>query len=485
MGGTNSVAKKAGPQVDYFAEGLRSLQEGRFTCSEIYFHQLLKNHPGRIFWNDLLTAAFSGSGAGQKKGGTSKWVEDLDEEKGGEFSPTKNAARSYGKGEIELPVDERLADVMEYAWLTADIAFAYLKDRRRMSQSLALVYSHFVCVHMQLLLHFLTMYMEEQTLRGGLGGDYWDEEANNGENNENPLNPKEGGSPAPRRSADIAQVGPILELLECQCKYLWYSFSANYTLLALMLAKDASETKTRHTILSNAIDSCKILEDTLWRKASENPRDPLSGLILRHMPAASRNRFKKKDELYQPTLENKNLYYCSVTGATPVGQETFLFISRSFNPAISVLLPLTTVLPVTLVISGASNVAPLSVVQPPSQRSAFHYLSWIASSDCNVTPGQSSNLNGQLSSPGNDVGAQATEENCLICIAVFLAEAELMACTGDGPRAEEIYSATLDMVAAMYGENSREMDIIQNLAEDFKECQIAEPADRDIAFIEF
>eukprot|EP00796_Vickermania_ingenoplastis_P003633 gene3633-2568_t len=470
MGGSSSKEETA-RNIDYFAEGLTALREGRFTYSEIYFHQLLKNHPGRAFWSDLLTAAFRPS-EGKKGGKTdveSKWVEDLDEDG---FGGKGDRVGDYMKSDVELPVDDRLADVMEYAWLTADIAFAYLKDKRRMSQSLALVYSHFVCVHMQLLLHFLTMYLEEQSIRGGLEG-YWSDDRDGADGGDNPL---VGNGPQP---VDLTVVGPILELLECQCKYLWYSFSANYTLLALMMAKDTPDAKARHAILSNAIDSCKVLEDTLWRKASENPRDSLSALILRHMPTASRNRAKKNDELYQPELENKNLYYCSVTGATPVGQETFLFVSRNFNPAISVLLPLTTVLPVKLYISGQNNVAPISVVQPPNQRSAYHYLSWIASGESNVTPGQSDNLNVQLSHTDNTIEPLATEENCLTCIAIFLAEAELMAASEEIGRAEDIRAATMDMAAAMYGEQSREMDVIQNLAEDFKQCQLAIPSERD------
>lgn len=467
MGAASSKDKEVNPSLDYFTEGLEALREGRFTYSEIYFHQLLKNHPGRVFWSDLLTAAFHTNPhqENEKKGG--KWGDDVDED--GFSKGTKKVRPQVRKSSVELPVDDRLADVMEYAWLLADITFAYLKDKRRMSQSLALVYSHFVCVHMQLMLHFLTMYIEEQSIQGGLEG-YW----NNGEREgENPL---ENRNPVP-----LSEVAPILELLECQCKYLWYSFTANYTILALMMVKD-SDPKTRQSILYSAIDSCKVLEDTLWRKASENPRDSISALILRHMPTASRNRGGKND-VYQPELENKNLYYCPVTGPTPIGQETFLFVARNFNPAISVLLPLTSVLPVKLVITGHREMAPLSVVQPPNQRSSFHYLSWIASGDTNVTPGQSPVLNEQIKFSSDSIAPIATEENCLTCIIVFLTEAELVAASEDDARAEEIRHGTMEMVAAMYGEDSPEYEVIQNLGEDIRHAELAIPSDRDVAFM--
>lgn len=468
MGITASKDKEVNPSLDYFTEGLEALREGRFTYSEIYFHQLLKNHPGRVFWSDLLTAAFHNPPqpeAGKKV--SEKWEgEEMDED--GFAKSTKKARPKIRKTTVELPVDERLADVMEYAWLLADITFAYLKDKRRMSQSLALVYSHFVCVHMQLMLHFLTMYIEEQSIQGGLDG-YWKSN-------------REGGNPLDTvNQVPLSEVGPILELLECQCKYLWYSFTANYTILALMMVKD-SDPKTRQAILYSAIDSCKVLEDTLWRKASENPRDSLSALILRHMPTASRNRGGKNDA-YQPETESKNLYYCPVTGPTPIGQETFLFVARNFNPAISVLLPLTSVLPAKLVITGHGEMAPLTVVQPPHQRSSFHYLSWIANSEANVTPGQSPNLNAQIKFSSDSIAPLAIEENCLTCIIIFLTEAELVAASEDDTRAEEIRHDTMEMVSALYGEESPEFDIIQSLGEDIRNAELSIPSDRDVAFM--
>lgn len=468
VGKGSSKDKEINPSLDYFTEGLEALREGRFTYSEIYFHQLLKNHPGRIFWSDLLTAAFhtEPEQAGKKK--TDKWDNDEVDEDGYAKSTKKTTAAPLRKSTVELPVDDRLADVMEYAWLLADITFAYLKDRRRMSQSLALVYSHFVCVHMQLMLHFLTMYIEEQSIQGGLEG-YWTDD-------------REGENPLEKfPQVPLAEVAPILELLECQCKYLWYSFTANYTILALMMVKD-SDPKSRQAILYSAIDSCKVLEDTLWRKASENPRDSLSALILRHMPTASRNQ-AVKNEVCQPELENRNLYYCPVTGPTPIGQETFLFVARNFNPAISVLLPLTSVLPVKLIVTGHGEMAPLSVVQPPNQRSSFHYLSWIASSDANITPGQSPVLNEQIKFTSDSIGPIATEENCLTCIIIFLTEAELVAASEDDARAEEIRHGTMEMVAAMYGEDSVEYETIENLAEDIRHAELSVPSDRDISFM--
>lgn len=456
MGGSSSKAKNG--DFDYFMEGLEALREGRFTYSEIYFHQLLKNHPGTVFWNDLLTAAFRPSSK-TLDGADSKWVEGMDGE--GEKDPDTGAL----KCEVELPVDEGLADVMEYAWLLADIAFAYLKDGRRMSQSLALVYSHFVCVHMQLLLHFLNLYVEERSIRGDLEAE--DEEI--------------GYDEAGRPVASLAVVGPILELLECQCKYIWYSFSTNYSLLAMLMAKDSQDEEYRQAILTSAIDGCKVLEDTVWRKASENPRDPLNAIILRHIPTASRKG--RTDPPNADFEDNRNLYYSNVTGPAPVGIETFLFVARNFYPGLSVLLPLSTVLPVKLFLKGITNIAPLSIVQPPNQRSAFHYISWIASGDTTVTPGQSNHLLGQLGHPATGVAHIATEENCLTCIAVFLAEAELLSASGDARRAKDIENATIDMASSLYGDDSREVQVIRSLAEDIKSSQLSFPSERDIAFM--
>lgn len=136
-----------------FYKGVTALSAGRYTLSETFFHQALHRHPGRDFWDEVLSSA---------QPPRRKHQSTFDESHG---ESTLRGPQGLIK-EILLPLDDRFVELHDFARLVADVALNYYYQavslgnhpEADMVRRVGMMYSGYLAMRMQagmLMLHVM------------------------------------------------------------------------------------------------------------------------------------------------------------------------------------------------------------------------------------------------------------------------------------------------------------------------------------------
>lgn len=266
-----------------FQEGFKALQEGRYTYAEIYYDQAIERHEGHGFWSlfdDLIDKEKKTKTERKKEDGKEKNDASGDADGGRSHRDTSKQASEEGSEEgegrnsevgrgdfdsdfIEIPLDDRLEDVLEYIELRTDIANSYLEAGRFEDAS---PHMDFISSHTQAVIKYIKIARENAAAD--------DEELD-------PVNPFDSnvmgsgenalaGNTAPghRRGRMGMLVGSDVEqdtILDCMEQHLrlhWVSSQANSVYILLERYKGTQGDKKRKKELDGAVVTClKVLEE--------------------------------------------------------------------------------------------------------------------------------------------------------------------------------------------------------------------------------
>lgn len=80
--------------------------------------------------------------------------------------PGSNFTKPKRRRTVVLPTDRRLTDIVNFVRMAADIAMAYLELRAdHKNRNIAFLYCEFICMHTQVLLHYLDEHKKLQKAR--------------------------------------------------------------------------------------------------------------------------------------------------------------------------------------------------------------------------------------------------------------------------------------------------------------------------------
>ncbi|KAK7201913.1 hypothetical protein NESM_000258900 [Novymonas esmeraldas] len=423
----------------HYYRGVAAAKEARFTVAELYFVQALQKHPGRDFWNLLMsnvirenvtspteTAARGSEYAAHGIGGRARQQQEQSSERtdgersrgtsrgraettAGYSSASEHADQSSAAEEEEavhevfLPLDERIHDILDFFRMLADIALIYLEllaatRHKEKVLSLASRYCILTISHTQVLLHCLTLWKEEQALDGRGFIDYEKKRqrsdtidpmyAAEGEEEES-LAGEETNHAEPRPPQHLSQTSQLylaLALVEATCRYYFMSFALNYAavLRAWYTAADGEGSK-RHAVYNNAVDHMEAVVELVQSAAEEYPGEYLSRLMVQtfpDVPASAAWRWSRRyDGKRRSGSSPRTLSFGSY-------QHRHLYAHATpWSPLHQGLVSLQLVRRVRLVVRQESGTRVETRLATPGQRMTYHYLSWMADAVFLAVPG--------------------------------------------------------------------------------------------------
>ncbi|EKF39124.1 hypothetical protein MOQ_000656 [Trypanosoma cruzi marinkellei] len=291
MGNGASVEENRHSQL--FQQGYRSLQEGRYTYAEIYYDQAIERHEGHPFWirlDDLIEWERRGK-VGQK--GTDAKMKQTNRDGGQEeaaFPEVKkdslkdenevniemgDAAGVGGSGKIEIPLDSRLAEVVDYLVLRADIADSYMAAGRYEE---ATPHMDFISSHTRVMLKFLQIARMTK--------------AEESADSPNPLegSTAEGGGNHAGGGNRRAHQGFMMvsdmereSIIDCFEQFLrmhWVSSMANSVYIVSERFKKGKSEKKHKKELDTAVVTCAKIQEELYNVAKRRARSLSNSVVL-------------------------------------------------------------------------------------------------------------------------------------------------------------------------------------------------------------
>ncbi|KEG08030.1 sodium stibogluconate resistance protein [Trypanosoma grayi] len=277
-----------------YQEGYKSLQEGRYTYAEIYYDQAIEKHEGHVFWSRLDVGVEwerksgkadrkKADGKGQPEAQAAPPVikevkkpenapeKPTEDAEGGDEGDEQNEAGGEGEDEktgyLEIPVDSRLIQVLDYLLLRADIADSYMAAGRLDEAS---PHVDYIATHTQTFMRCL------QSARDFAMGD-------DGEDGDNPLR---GNGQQHRRQRLGMLMGGDMEresILDCLDQHLrlhWVSSLANSVYIAFEKFKGGQGEKKRKKELDAAVVTCMKAEEALYHYAQRRAKSLTNAVVL-------------------------------------------------------------------------------------------------------------------------------------------------------------------------------------------------------------
>nr|CCD12763.1 unnamed protein product [Trypanosoma congolense IL3000] len=280
MGGGASVVDKRYSRL--FQEGLRALNEGRYTYAEIYFGQATERHEGFSFWQRLEEMA-----DWEKKGNKNKRKaedqaekKDLDKDKlvGDGKNADANEMSALGddsddSGILVIPLDQRAFHMLEYLELRMDIAVAYMEAERYEE---AQEHFQYVTTHTHMLSRCLRLARQTNTTEG-TGNDFGDQ---------NPL--EQVGNFLNRRGRDLGMAGDVemegvLDALEQYLRLHWFSSIANTMYIAFERFKGGQGDKKRKRELDAVILLCGTAKREMLKVVSRRSKSLTNTVLMDYL----------------------------------------------------------------------------------------------------------------------------------------------------------------------------------------------------------
>lgn len=457
---------------ELYLEGVAAAEEGAYGLSEILFHQPLRSHPAARFWDSVIRGVYSTGkkrkdgksvvdSAGYLNNASSTANSSLPPKPPSEKSPdTAEGVCAFGDSftvggggtdapdasttvpeadvirnmtdppteptsaavliesteEIELPLDKRLWEVVDYVRLCADCANAYLRSpSTEKSCRLAMIYCVYGAGCAQSMLHLLRLYKEMQELPQG---DFLNDAASENRNYAN----KQSAAVKHRMNvlATKKEVRFALALFEQKMRWFFLSFLLSYLKVSHenLWRLGEPEPKVQQAFKEEALSGFRAAHDLLMELVDMHPDEPVSKVTrrgfgnvrdvlgehyeeeeaARSFPRSSKSgraqmrtgNAGRGSEFAMATQASSNgsatlksrqtnasIYGVNIFMEPSVqSQQSFLYVSRYMSEVIPIVSHFTNVLPVKLVTPSSVYYHHLNHIRSPGQRFCFYFVSW-------------------------------------------------------------------------------------------------------------
>lgn len=315
-----------------FYRGCKAVEEGRYSVAELFFLQAMKAHSGHSFWLKLVDVAVSSAGkntdteAGEMVTRVPKTFSSstlptlmsiptwIDESCTSLNSTLENALPNTQRF-LELPVDDDLLYIHEYARMVSDIAMVYfvkaidvVGDSRSCARRLGMAYAGFIALRLHTLVTALSAFLEKRrtvtesrplrafpatrssldTFRSFLlsltkltaSGDVL---------NGSPKT-EQGLSHEMELLVDVDEEETQLSMLMNKCTYLWVSNLLSYVFAAMQYCSDTSSVipiEEHRAIIFMSLSCFDAIEKYDSQYASRHESWPLGLLISQFLDKQS------------------------------------------------------------------------------------------------------------------------------------------------------------------------------------------------------
>ncbi|CCW71585.1 unnamed protein product [Phytomonas sp. Hart1] len=361
-----------------YREGVKAVQEGRYVVSEVIFSRILHSHPSYKFWvnmhNSVRQTHFTGGG------GYDMIHRELDE--------VVNDKETGLCGSIELSFDHQVVHVIDFICLCMDIAYIYLNEPAdEINSRLAMVYYAIVITYLFEFFHLLVLWRTEV-------GDGLMSQPNCNNNSYDIL---------------LASSLDIMRIFRClKHVVIFYFLSAILSYIVLSLEYiyhlDESKDKLRLRVLNNCLELTQFAHLIVKWTVSRIPESPTSQFLMQNMPTVEFTPYEEnevEDDKESASLNdvsstnlkphhvNKNwgVFVDTISGSE--GFSSLFSYSKRLNPGMRLVWELPKNPPVRLHIQTNIFRHNLAKIDPPTERNAFHYISWFFADDVSMKPGQS------------------------------------------------------------------------------------------------
>ncbi|EPY15731.1 sodium stibogluconate resistance protein [Angomonas deanei] len=431
MGGKSSSIKTEEHHPDLYYKGREAIQQGRYSNAELYFQQCLANHPGRVFWNELLDGVFK-KDTGNKRGAEEEGEdvvftnnEDFDDAVSKSTNPRK-------KKLLVLPSDREITPIVDYIRMCLDISHNYLSQPPdEKNGRIAMLYCGFVSIALQVLWAFLYSWLakrEEEAERhetASSRGEYPDEEGG-GKKRAHSAGDKKKETTDEKKEKEIerddeknilvkfgfarsidhpteAEISNWLHVFISYIRYSWHSATTNFCVLVLLFSNelDATDIKRRKIVQQNIIDISKKVQYDLTALAKQFPEGMVARTVVKYMPPLDYELHDITEFEGEPSQgtgqktssQNKSskssAFYASFTSSA-LGKQTFLSACRDFSIITPILVEVNFAVDFEFDINFDIPKKSLTMVQTPAERDTFHYISWFTAKEVIIVPGHNS-----------------------------------------------------------------------------------------------